>query len=158
MLEVNAHIITKDHFLFKYCHGPFWSKDHDKDHERDGKSGKGKGKGKEKAGNGEGKGKAGNGKSGKEFFSGHRQKILTLCRKHNRMEYGDTNITLLMQLGCGFFTYQEWAHVIPKLHDEISGDGGSIAGHTYQGSHLCHNGRSNGAFCSNIFCLSGNPP
>jgi hypothetical protein len=107
----------------------------------------------EKAGNGEGKGKAGNGKSGKESFSSHRQKILTLCRKHNRMGYGDTNITLLLQLGCGFFTYQEWAHVIPKLHDEISGDGGSVAGHTYQGSHLCHNGRSNVAFCSNIFCI-----
>jgi hypothetical protein len=105
-------------------------------------------------GEGKRKGKAGSDEdAGSVMFSGNMQKFLALCRKHNRMEYGDMPHQLLMQLGCGLFTYQEWAYVNSKLVDEISGDGVAVSGHSFQGSHTCHNGCSDNVHCRNPFCM-----
>jgi hypothetical protein len=93
MLEVNAHIITKDHFLFKYCHGPFWSKDYDKDHERHGKPGKGKGKGKRKLATGKGKGRLGMGNLEKNLFLATGKRF-SLCAA-STIEWGTVILTSL---------------------------------------------------------------
>jgi hypothetical protein len=58
-----------------------------------------------------------------------------------------------MQLACGSIDKQNWADINAALSDKVSADGADVSIDLYQGSHLCHNGESNGVFCRNVFCL-----
>jgi hypothetical protein len=146
MPEINAHLLTEDHFFFKQCHGVFWAKDYEKSCKADHKTpGKGKASGK-------GSGKATDPKPVCRQY----ESIKALCRKHDRMEYSDISIQLLMQLGCGFFIYEQWIHVISRLFDKISSsddDDTAVIGHNVQGGHLCHNGKHDSFNCRNVFCM-----
>jgi hypothetical protein len=143
MLDVNAHIIITDRFLFNHRFGHFWANHYANDGEAD--EGKGKGKGKGEAESDE--------DAGSVTFPGNLQKVLALCRKHNRMEYGDMLHQLRMQLGCGLLTYQEWAYVNSKIADAISGDGVEVTAHSFQGSHTYHNSSGHGVHCRSPFCM-----
>jgi hypothetical protein len=81
--------------------------------------------------------------------------LYILCRKHDELEIAKhMNTILLMQLGGGFFSQEDWAHIVTFIAEKAATAAGSaMAGDFYEGSHLCHNGVRRGIHCRNIFCM-----
>jgi hypothetical protein len=61
----------------------------------------------------------------------------------------------LMQLGSGLIGLEQWGHINAHLADNVSIDSGKeVSVNVYQGSHLCHNGESDGGvYCRNILSM-----
>jgi hypothetical protein len=61
-----------------------------------------------------------------------------LCRDHDRLEHFSTvPPQLMMQLGCDFFTHEQWVHIVSRMFDKFQDSKGSlVTGFMYNGKNL----------------------